>query len=80
MSKIANIYGQDCSAMSSGKYCNAAVTNVESVLEERGLRIPSKCVTPMSCGYRPYIDVTGELRSDGVQWYQELLVTLKWAV
>ena len=66
--------------MSSEKYCTAEVTNVESVLEKRGLRLSLKCVTPLSCGYRPDLDVTGELKSDGVQWYQELIGTLIYSV
>ena len=50
--------------MSSDKYCTAAVTNVEYVLVNRGLRLPPKCVTPLSCGYRPEMDVTGDLKAD----------------
>ena len=53
LSKITNIDVQDCWDMSSDKYCTAAVTNVESVLEKRGLRFLPKCVTPLICGYRP---------------------------
>ena len=45
-----------------GKYCTAAVTNVESVLEKRGLRLPPKYITPMSFGYYPDMYVTGELK------------------
>ena len=62
MSKITNVDGHECWAMSSEKYCTAEVTNVESVLEKRGLRLSLKCVTPLSCGYLPDLDVTGELK------------------
>ena len=66
--------------MSSDHYCRAVVTNVESVLEKRGLRLPLKFVTPLSCGYFPEMDVTGGLKVDGVQWYQELIGTLRLTV
>lgn len=34
----------------------------------------------MSSGYRPEMDVTAELKADGVQWYQEMIGQLRWAV
>ena len=52
-SNMTNVNGQECWAVSSEKYCTAAVTNVEPVLKKRGLRWPQKCFTPLSCGYRP---------------------------
>ena len=66
--------------MSSDKYCESAVKNVEDVLAKKGMRLPSRCYTPMSSGYRPEIDSTAELKADGVQWYQELIGMLRWAV
>ena len=53
---------------------------MESVLEKHGLRFLPKCITPISCGYRPEIDVTGELKTDGVQCYQEMIANLGQAV
>ena len=49
-------------------------------LTKKGLRLPSKCPTPLSNGYRPEVDVTAELKADGVQYYQELIGVLRWAV
>ena len=69
-SKTTNVNGQECWDMSSENYCTSAVNNVESVWENRGLRLPPKCVTPMKFCYRPEMDVTGELKAYGVQWYQ----------
>ena len=66
--------------MSSDKYCAAAVANVTEVLEKKGLRLPSKCLTPLSNGYRPEMDTSPELKADGVQYYQELVGVLRWAV
>ena len=53
--------------MSYHKYFAAAVTNVESVLENRGLMFPPKSVTPLSCVYCSYMDVTGEINNDGLK-------------
>ena len=80
LSKMQNESGYECWAMSSDKYCAAAVANVSEVLEKKGLRLPSKCLTPLSNGYRPELDVSPELKADGVQYYQELVGVLRWAV
>jgi hypothetical protein len=34
----------------------------------------------LSSGYKPEMDVTAELKADGVQYYQELIGVLRWAV
>ena len=62
------------------KYCEALVKNVEDTLAKRGLRLPSKCALPLSNGYRPELDSTGELKTDGIQLYQELVGQLQWKV
>ena len=43
-------------------------------------RLPSKCKTPLAYGYHPEIDITPELKADGLQQYQELIGILRWAV
>ena len=80
LSKIVTGDGTECWAMSSDKYCASAVKNVEEVLQKKGIRLPSKCYTPLSSGYRPELDATAELKAGGVQWYQELIGMLRWAV
>ena len=80
LSKIANNQGQMCWSMSADKYCMALVKNIEAVLKKKGLRLPSKCVTPLRSGYKPELDCTGELKADGLQWYQEMIGCLRWAV
>ena len=44
------------------------------------LRLPPNFVTPLIFCYHPEMDVTGELKVDGVQWYQELIGTLRFTV
>ena len=72
--------GFECWTMSAEKYVTAVVKNVEETLAKRGLRLPSKCFTPLPSDYRPELEVSAELRSDGVQYYQELIGVLRWAV
>ena len=59
--------------MTSDKYGKAAVENVELELARVNQRLPSRCKTLMTVGYRPEHDVSAELTSDGVQRYQELI-------
>ena len=66
--------------MSSDQYCAAMVKNVEETLRHKGLRLPSKCVSPLSHGYKPELDCTGELKVAGLQQYQEMIGSLRWAV
>ena len=80
LSKMDNEEGDECWAMSSEAYCTATVANVEDVLQQKGLRLPPKCVTPLSSGYSPEMDATAELKADGVQWYQEMIGQLRWAI
>ena len=71
--------GTECWTMSSDKYCKAAVSNVEAKLAESGKRLPSGVKTPFHSGYKPELDVTPELKADGVQYFQELIGVLRWA-
>ena len=65
--------------MTSEKYVKAAVENVELELVRVNQRLPSRCKTPITVGYRPERDVSAELTSVGVQRYQELIGVLRWA-
>ena len=80
LSKVVTADGTECWAMSSDKYCESAVKNVDEALNLKGLKLPSKCYIPISSGYKPELDATAELKADGVQWYQELIGMLRWAV
>ena len=72
ITRMDNVDGDQCWAMSSDQYCAALVTNVEDELMKKGLKLPSKCVTPTSNGYRPEMDCTSELKAAGVQRFQEI--------
>jgi hypothetical protein len=49
-------------------------------LAKHGKRLPSKCVSPFSCNYAPWLEEMSELKGDGVQCFQELIGQLWWAV
>jgi hypothetical protein len=80
ISKMDNAHGDPCWAMSSNQYCSALVTNVEEELQKKGLRLPSKCPSPFSHGYKLEMDCTTELKPDGVQQLQEIVGPLHWAI
>jgi hypothetical protein len=72
--------GHECWTMSAEKYLQASIKNVEETLAKKGLRLPTKCFTPLPTDYRPELDTSAELKSDGVQYFQELIGMLRWAV
>jgi hypothetical protein len=65
--------------MTSDNYVATAVKNLEERLVKQGLRLPSKCVTPLASGVRPEMDMSPELTPLGIQQYQELIGILHWA-
>jgi hypothetical protein len=80
LAKMTLADGTTCWSMSPEQYCKAAVSNVEEDLAKSGKRLPSKCVTPFSSKYAPWLEESPELKADGVQRYQELIGQLRWAV
>ena len=80
LTKMMNETNHDCWAMSSYRYYNAAVANVEEALKKTSLRLPSKCTNSLANGYRPEVGTTSEIKSDGLQYYQELSRVLRWTV
>jgi hypothetical protein len=59
---------------------DASIRNVEEKLEKDGLRLPSKCLTPIMHDYHPGEDVSAELTADGMRYYQELIGNLQWGI
>ena len=43
-------------------------------------RLPGRCNTLLNPGYRSEMDDSCELKSDGLQYYQELVSVLRWMV
>ena len=65
--------------MSSEKYVRSAIQNIEETLQKTGQRLASKCKMPLVYGYHQELDVTPELKADGLQQYHELIWILRWA-
>jgi hypothetical protein len=80
ITKTATAEGTECWTLSSEKYVKTAVANIEEKLAKSGKRLPSKCNTPFVTGYHPSEDVSKEMDAEGVQYYQELIGVLRWAV
>jgi hypothetical protein len=53
---------------------------VEEKLAKEGLLLPTKCSTPMTGTYHPSEDTSPELSAAGLQYYQEQIGVLRWAV
>ena len=66
--------------LSSEKYVESAIENVEQTLQKSGQKLPSKCKTPLSSSYQPELDTSPKLKEDGLQRYQELIGVLRCAV
>ena len=52
--------------MSSEKYVKSAIQNIEETLQNTGQWLPSKCKMALAYGYRPELDITPELKADGL--------------
>ena len=63
-------FGNEFWTMSSFKYCKSAITDVEERLSLAGKRLPTKCKTPIVTKYAHEMDVTAELKADGIQYFQ----------
>lgn len=67
-------------AQSSSAYVKEAVRNVEKWTEDQGMKLPSRCDTPMASTYRPELDVTSLLLPEIANWYQSAIGVLRWTV
>lgn len=73
--------GSTCWSQSSDKYVAAAVANVETFLRKKGKTLPGKkqCHSPFDSNYRPELDISPELATEGHRYFQELIGVLRWA-
>ena len=77
---MTNSHGDMYWEMSSDNYCAALVENTEYTIKKNGILLTSKAVKPLSNGYKPEQDTTGELKGYDVQWYQEMVGCLRWEI
>ena len=78
--RLAN--GVDAWGLSSSKYVQEAVRNVEKFLSERkgGRKLPRRAATPFERDYRPETDESPELRHEDASFYQSQIGVLRWMV
>lgn len=78
---MTNDAGTTCWSQSSDKYVAAAVTNVESYLQKKGRTLHAKrqSTSPFLADYRPELDTSPELGTEGHRYFQELIGVLRWA-
>lgn len=67
-------------AMSANGYIKRALADVETKLGSRGLKLPKRAASPLTPGYAPELDQTGELDDDDHSWYMGLIGVLRWIV
>ena len=80
IAEVETSSGTQCWTLSSEKYIKTAIANVEEKLGRSNLRLPTKCNTPFRHQYHPSEDTSRELDKEGLQYYQELIGVLRWAV
>ena len=79
MSKMKDEFGNNFWTMSSSKYCKSAIKNVEERLALIEKQLPTKCKMTMVTKYEPDINITADLKANGIQYFQELIGVLRWA-
>ena len=68
-------------AFSSSKYIKSSIENLEKILKNKNLKLPSKKMeSPISPGYRPEMDMSNELNAEEANLYQSLIGILRWTV
>ena len=72
--------GKQVWTMSSTDYVKAALDNLSQQFEKKGIKLPTRVITPMADGYVPALVSSTELNSDDTTHFQELISILRWAV
>jgi phosphohistidine phosphatase SixA len=66
-------------SLSSGSYVKEAIKIIEKHLSEQD-RVLCKSHQPMLSNYRPELDITPHLNTEGVTFYQSQISVLRWMV
>jgi len=66
--------------MSSHNYINNAIKTVEAELHKCNKCLSTNVTTPISCGYRPKMDVSPLLDPSKANYYQNVIGILHWAI
>jgi hypothetical protein len=71
--------GIKCWTISSDKYINAAIENIEKKLKAEGRYLSRRAHATMSSGYRPEEDTSVQLEGTDHTYFQQLIGILRWA-
>ena len=79
--KITMNNGVEARLMSPTKYVQEAVRNAERFLEKQyGKKLPKRVSAPFPSNYRPETDVTQELSTEELSYFQSHVGVLRWIV
>ena len=67
-----------CWTITSYDYVIAAVHTIKDAITHNPWKIPKTADTPMTKSFVPELDGTDELGPDGIQFYQEMILMLRW--
>ena len=67
-------------SVSSSKYIQDSIKNLERKMEDRGLKLRPGVRAPLSNNYRPELDGSPELNAEDGTFYQSLIGSLRWMV
>ena len=59
---------------------DTAINNLEEKLANHELKLPNRCDTTLYSNYHPSEETTVELDANGVQYFKDIIVVLRWAV
>ena len=65
-------------AIESTSYVKKAIADLEKELGEADFRLLPNAKTPLASGYRPELDLSAELGSKQLNYYQGLIGVLRW--
>ena len=71
--------GQHFWSLSSDKYVNATIQNIDEIIKKKGRKVPTKVRTPMTSDFVPKLDSSPELSKEDKSLYQEMIGILRWA-
>ena len=72
--------GETAWSISSSKYIQDSIVNVNKIMEKKGLKLRNGIKSPITKGYRPELDGSPELGVTDAALYQSLIGTLRWIV
>ena len=80
LQKVINDDDRKWWIMSLENDLDTAINNLEEKLANHELKLPNRCDTTLYSNYHPSEETTVELDANGVQYFKDIIVVLRWAV